>query len=339
MGTDRGPLVTIVIPVYNEAETITELCRRLRLVLSEVADHEIVVVDDGSTDGSWDVLCAEAAGDPRMRVARLSRNFGHQVAITAGLDLARGDAVVVMDGDLQHPPEAIPALLVRWREGYDVVYAVRSRRTDEPWLKRSTASAFYRVLGRLADPDIPAHAGDFRLLSRRAVDAVRAMPERARFLRGMSAWIGYRQTAVPFEAAPRFAGRTKYPIGRMLHLASDGLTSFSAVPLRLVSALGFVFVFFCAAYLVYVLYLHFLTDRTIQGWTTVVVLILLIGGIQLVSLGIVGQYVARIFDEAKRRPLYFLDTIFEGGSLPHTEGDRQGDADLPADRAPPLPLE
>jgi polyisoprenyl-phosphate glycosyltransferase len=318
MGED-GPRVSIVVPIYNEVETIDELCRRLRSALSQITDYEIVVVDDGSTDGSWDVLLSQAARDPRTRAARLSRNFGHQIALTAGLDLARGDAVVIMDGDLQHPPELIPSLLDKGREGYDVVYAVRSEPGGEAWFKRSSASAFYRLLGALADVEIPAQAGDFRLLSRRAVEAISAMPERARFLRGMTAWIGYRQIAVPYRGAPRYAGTTKYPLRRMLRLAADGITSFSAAPLRLVSALGFLFVFFCAGYLFYVLFIHFFTDRTIEGWTTVVVLILLIGGVQLLSLGIVGQYVARVFDEAKHRPLYLFDSVIEGGQPTRTD--------------------
>ena len=316
-------LVSIVIPIYNEVETVDELWRRLRSVLAEGGDYEIVFVDDASTDGSWERLNASASDDSRIRVARLSRNFGHQVAISAGIDLARGDAVIVMDGDLQDPPEVIPSLVQKWKEGYDVVYAVRTERSGETRFKRSSATIFYRALRTLAQVDIPGNAGDFRLLSRRAADAIAAMPERARFLRGMTAWIGYRQAAIPYRRDPRYAGKTKYPLGRMLRLAADAVTSFSAAPLRIVSALGFVFVFFCAAYLLYVLYVHFLTQRTVEGWTTVVVLILLIGGIQLLSLGIVGQYVARIFDEAKQRPLYLLDAVVEQRPLdePRDSGD------------------
>jgi dolichol-phosphate mannosyltransferase len=334
MGEDGGPLVSIVVPIYNEVETIDELCRRLHSSLSQINDYEIVAVDDASTDGSWELLRSQAARDLRIRVARLSRNFGHQIAISAGLDLARGDAVVVMDGDLQDPPEVIPSLLAKWREGYDVVYAVRTERGGEGWFKRASAAVFYRLLRVLAQVDIPAQAGDFRLLSRRAVDAIGAMPEQARFLRGMAAWIGFRQIAVPYRRDPRYAGATKYPIRRMLRLAADAVTSFSAAPLRLVSALGFTFVIFCGGYLVYVLYVHFLTDRTVEGWTTVVVLILLIGGIQLLSLGIVGQYVARVFDEAKRRPLYLFDSVVEGD--PFAENDESGDggARVPPRRAP-----
>lgn len=330
MGEDGGPLVSVVVPIYNEVETIDELCRRLHSSLSEVDNYEIVVVDDSSTDGSWELLRAHAARDDRVRGARLSRNFGHQVAISAGLDLARGNAVVVMDGDLQDPPEIIPSLLAKWREGYDVVYAVRTEREGEGWFKRASAALFYRLLRALAQVDIPAEAGDFRLLSRRAVDAIGAMPERARFLRGMAAWIGFRQIAVPYRRDPRYAGTTKYPMRRMLRLAVDAVTSFSAAPLRLVSALGFVFVFFCGAYLIYVLYVHFLTDRTVAGWTTVVVLILLIGGIQLLSLGIVGQYVARVFEEAKHRPLYLVDSIAERDAFDESD---EGGARAPLPRA------
>jgi polyisoprenyl-phosphate glycosyltransferase len=331
MGEDGAPLVSVVVPIYNEVETIDELCRRLHSSLSEISDYEIVVVDDCSTDGSWELLRGQVARDVHVRAARLSRNFGHQVAISAGLDLARGDAVVVMDGDLQDPPEMIPSLLAKWREGYDVVYAVRVERGGEGWFKRTSAALFYRLLRAFAQVDIPAQAGDFRLLSRRAVDAIRAMPERARFLRGMAAWIGFRQIAVPYRRDPRYAGRTKYPMRRMLRLAADAVISFSAAPLRLVSALGFVFVFFCGGYLVYVLYVHFLTDRTVAGWTTVVVLILLIGGIQLLSLGIVGQYVARVFEEAKHRPLYLLESVVERDAFGELD---DGGAHMPPGRAP-----
>jgi glycosyltransferase involved in cell wall biosynthesis len=337
MGVSEGRLISIVVPIYNEAETIDELCRRVRSALARIADYELVIVDDGSTDGSWHLLRSQVARDRRIRAARLSRNFGHQIAITAGLDLARGDAVVIMDGDLQHPPEVIPSLLEKWRDGYDVVYAVESEPGGEAWFKRSSASAFYRLLGMVAEVDIPTQAGDFRLLSHRAVEAIGAMPERARFLRGMAAWVGYRQIAVQYRGSPRYAGKTKYPMRRMLHLAADGITSFSAAPLRLVSALGILFVAFCVGYLLYVLCLYFLTDRTIQGWTTVVVLILLLGGIQLLSLGIVGQYVARVFDESKRRPLYLLDCIVESGSPSEIEELSEGRAGVQAGPAPYAP--
>ena len=286
---------------------------RLTQALASVGPYEIVLVDDGSTDGSWDVMCALAQDDRHMRLLRLSRNFGHQIAITAGLDAARGDAVVLMDADLQDPPELIPELVARWREGYDVVYAVRTEREGETRFKLWTASLFYKVIRRLARVDIPANAGDFRLLSRRATDALAGMPEQARFLRGMTSWIGFRQTGVTYRREARRTGETKYPTRKMFGFAADAITSFSSAPLRFVSRLGFIVVVFCVIYLGYTLYLRLFTDRTVQGWTSVIVLVLLIGGMQLLSLGIIGGYIARIFEEVKRRPLYLVEEVVEPG--------------------------
>jgi dolichol-phosphate mannosyltransferase len=273
-----------------------------------------VIVDDGSADGTWERLRALAATDSNLRLVRLSRNFGHQIALTAGLDAARGDAVVCIDGDLQDPPEVIPELVARWQEGYDVVYAVRERREGETRFKLATASLFYKWINRMSPVDIPAQAGDFRLLSRRALDALREMPERARFLRGMTSWIGFRQIGVPYTREARFAGSTKYPLRRMLRFASDAVTSFSTTPIRFVTALGFVSVLLCLVALAWTLYLRLFTERTIQGWTSVVVVVLFLGGVQLLSLGIIGQYVGRIFDEVKGRPLYIVDERIESGS-------------------------
>jgi len=315
MNDHAEPLLSIVVPVYNESGVLDELLRRLQAAVEPIGPYELVFVDDCSADGSWDRLLGHAAEDRRLRLLRLSRNFGHQVAISAGLDAARGDAVVIMDGDLQDPPEVIPQLVARWREGYDVVYAVRDEREGESLFKRGTASGFYWLLRRLSPTEIPAAAGDFRLLSRRAARALSQMPERARFLRGMSAWIGYRQIGVPYTRDPRYAGETKYPTRKMLRFAADALTSFSSAPLRLVSGLGLIFVVFCAGYLAYTIYAKFFTDNTVPGWTTVVVLVLLLGGVQLVSLGIVGAYVARIFEESKHRPLYLVDEVFERGRV------------------------
>ena len=319
---ENEPLLSIVVPIYNEAEVVDELLRRLRESVEPLGTYELVLVDDASTDVSWERLLSGAADDRRLRLVRLSRNFGHQVAITAGLDAARGDAIVIMDGDLQDPPEVIPLLVARWREGYDVVYAVRDEREGETVFKRGTAAAFYWLLQRLSPVEIPAQAGDFRLLSRRAAHALARMPERARFLRGMSAWIGYRQTGVPYRRDPRYAGDTKYPARKMIRFAADAITSFSSAPLRFVSGLGLLFVVFCAGYLAYSLYSKFFTDDTVPGWTTVVVLVLLLGGIQLLSLGIVGTYVARIFEEAKARPLYLVDEVFEAGRVESAEPER-----------------
>jgi polyisoprenyl-phosphate glycosyltransferase len=299
-------MLSVVVPVFNEEETLRELHRRLAAALKPVGEHEIVLVDDGSRDRSWAVMTTLAGADPSLRLLRLSRNFGHQAAITAGLDVARGDAVVVMDGDLQDPPEVIPELVARWRDGNDVVYAVRVARPGESRFKLWTSRLYYRLLRRIGGGEIPADAGDFRLMSRRVVDALAAMPERARFLRGMTSWVGFRQTGVEYRRDPRFAGESKYPLRKMLRFAFDGITSFSTVPVQFVAWLGFVLVAFCLVVLGWALYTRFFTDQATPGWTSLLVVVLLLGGVQLLSLGIIGQYVARIFDEAKQRPLYFV---------------------------------
>ena len=303
------PLVSVVAPVFDEAATVGELHRRLTATLAPLGRYELVLVDDGSTDGTWETLRALAQGDPHLRLLRLSRNFGHQIALSAGLDHARGDAIVSIDGDLQDPPEAIPALVECWRDGADVVFAVRQHREGETWFKLATAASFYKLINRVSSVDIPEQAGDFRLLSRRALDALLTMPERARYLRGMSSWIGFRQAEVEYAREARHAGKTKYPIRRMLHFAEDAVTSFSATPIRLVAALGFASVALCLVALAWSLYIRIFTDDTVAGWTSVIVVVLFIGGVQLLSLGIIGQYVGRIFDEVKRRPLYFVDEV------------------------------
>lgn len=304
-------MLSVVVPVYDEEATLRELHRRLSAALPPDEPHELIFVDDGSTDGSWPVMRELAAADPSLRLVRLSRNFGHQAAITAGLDAARGAAVVVLDADLQDPPEVIPELVARWRDGYDVVYAVRAERAGESTFKRATSAVFYRLLRRLSGEEIPANAGDFRLMSRRVVDALAAMPERARFLRGMTSWVGFRQVGVEYRRDARYAGRSKYPLRRMLRFALDAITSFSTVPVRLVAWLGFALVTFCLVVLGWALYTRFFTDHATPGWTSLLVVVLLLGGVQLLSLGIIGQYVARIFDEAKQRPLYFVAEVLE----------------------------
>lgn len=307
-------MISVVAPIYNERETLDELHRRLTGVLETLGDeYEIVLVDDGSSDGSWTQMLALAARDRRLRLLRLSRNFGHQAALSAGLDAARGDAVVLMDADLQDPPEVIPDLVAQWRDGFDVVYAVRSSREGDPWAKEKSAALFYRLLQRMTATRIPRDAGDFRLLSRRAADALAAMPERARFLRGMTSWIGFRQTGVAYHRDARLAGSSKYSLTRQLRLAFDGIASFSTAPIKAVTALGFALVVFCIAVLAWTLYIRFFTSDSIQGWTSVIAVVLLLGGVQLLSLGVIGQYVARIFDETKQRPLYLVEDVVEGG--------------------------
>jgi dolichol-phosphate mannosyltransferase len=306
-------VLSIVAPIFNERDSVEEFWRRLTLALAPLGEYEVVLVDDGSTDGSWEEMRGIAARDEHLRLLRLSRNFGHQVALTAGLDAARGDAVVLIDADLQDPPELIPELVARWEEGVDVVYAVRERRDGESRLRLLAIALFYRLFRRLAATDIPADTGDFRLLSRRAVDSLARMPERARYLRGMTSWIGFRQVGVPYHRDPRFAGSSKYPFAKLLRLASDGIASFSVAPIRLLTRLGFVMIVFCAGVLAWTLYTRFFTHNAPQGWTSVLAIVLLLGGIQMLGMGIVGQYIARIFEETKQRPLYFVAEIVERG--------------------------
>ncbi|HUK11857.1 MAG TPA: glycosyltransferase family 2 protein [Thermoanaerobaculaceae bacterium] len=301
-----GPELSIVVPLLNEEGNLPELYRRLDATLSGlVASHEIVLVDDGSTDTTWSMIRDLAARDPRVKGVRFSRNFGHQMAFTAGLDHAGGSAVVIMDADLQDPPELIPELVARWREGYDVVYAVRAKREGETAFKLLTAAAFYRVLERVARIRIPVDTGDFRLMSRMAVDAFRRMPERHRFTRGMVSWIGFPQIGVSYVRAARHAGETKYPLRKMLRLASDAITSFSYVPLQLASWLG------SAVTALSMLTLAGLAVSRLAGahpggWSFGATALALLGGIQLLMVGALGEYVGRIHDQVKGRPLYLV---------------------------------
>ena len=267
---------------------------------------EIIYVDDGSTDGTASVLRELQASDNCVRVVRLSRNFGHQVAITAGLEHASGDAVVIIDADLQDPPEVIGEFLARWREGYEVVYGVRTERPGETAFKLWTAKAFYRFINRLSDTRIPLDTGDFRLMDRAAVDALLSMPERDRFVRGMVSWLGFSQIAVPYTRAARYAGSTKYPFFKMLRLATDGILSFSVTPLRLATWTGFAASGLAILGILYALYAHFFAAGLVKGWTSSLIAVLFIGGVQLICLGIIGEYVGRIYGESKRRPLYFV---------------------------------
>jgi polyisoprenyl-phosphate glycosyltransferase len=310
----RGePLLSVVIPIYNEQATLSELYRRLMRVLSEnLAElaYEIVFVNDGSTDGSIQILSELHADDPAVKVVNLSRNFGHQAALTAGLDYAKGDTVICMDGDVQDPPEIIPTLVARWRDGNDVVYAVRKLR-KEGFIKRGCYAAFYRLLRRLSMVSIPLDAGDFALMDRRVVDCLKALPERSRFIRGLRTWVGFRQAAVEYEREKRFAGVPKYTWSKLVHLAVNGLLSFSALPLRMATAVGFMISFCSLLGIILALYLKLFTDLAIPGWTATVIPILVLGGIQLLSIGILGEYIAQIFDEVKQRPLYIIDGILD----------------------------
>jgi polyisoprenyl-phosphate glycosyltransferase len=305
------PTISIVLPVFNEIQTLPLLCSRLIEVMRRMGEnYEVIFINDGSRDGSLTFLKKLAADDSRMKVVSLSRNFGHQMAITCGLDHARGAAVVVMDADLQDPPELIPMLIEKWREGYDVVYAVREQRQGESLFKRATAALFYRLIRKLSRIEIPADAGDFRLLSRRAVEALKATGERNRFVRGLVGWIGYRQTGVRFVREERTAGETKYPFRKMLKFAIDGITSFSFVPLQMATYFGFLISGASFLYIVYAVLQKLLTDRPVTGWTSLMVAMLFLGGVQLITLGVIGEYIGRIYEEVKQRPLYLVDETF-----------------------------
>ena len=302
-------MLSVVVPCCNEEPVIRLTHRRLVAALEAVPAlvFELVYVDDGSRDATLHLLRKLQHADPRVRVLSLSRNFGHQIAVTAGLQHAAGQAVVIIDADLQDPPEVIPEMLDRWRRGADVAYGVRTERVGETVFKRWTAHAFYRLIGRLAaDVPIPLDTGDFRLLDRHVVDAFLAMPERDRFIRGMIAWTGFRQDPVPFRRAPRAAGVTKYPLRKLLRLAADGILSFSLAPLRLATWVGFLVSGLALLGVVYAVALRLLTEVWVPGWTLLFSAVLFLGGVQLVVLGIVGEYLGRIYGEVKRRPLYLI---------------------------------
>jgi dolichol-phosphate mannosyltransferase len=301
------PALSIVIPVLNEEAVVPELTRRLTEFLAKVGGTwEVVFVDDGSTDRSREMLADLCRGDARFRLVALSRNFGHQLAVTAGLDYARGEAVVVMDADLQDPPEVVSEMLARHHEGYDVVYGVRRRRQKESWFKRSTASAFYRLLRAMVGVPIPLDAGDFRLMSRRVVVALRSLREAHRFVRGMVAWVGFRQIAVYYDRPGRFAGETHYPVRKMVRFAIDGITSFSPVPLRIATYLGAFAGFLGFGTAAWAAWAKLVGQYSVPGWTTIMLAVSLAASAQLLMIGILGEYVGRIYEEVKRRPLYLL---------------------------------
>jgi dolichol-phosphate mannosyltransferase len=319
-------LLSVVAPVYNEVATIEQFYARVCAALEGV-QFEIVLVDDGSTDGSDAELRKLASNDPRVRVVQLSRNFGHQTALTAGLDHARGDAVVMLDADLQDPPELIPRMLDHWRAGCDVIYAVREQRDGESRFKLTTARWFYSLFDRLAQVELQHNSGDFRMLDRRALDALLSMRERNRFLRGMTVWVGYRQAAVPYTRDRRYAGETKYTLPKMLRFSLDAISSFSHRPLQLATLLGFMIstLSFIAIPVVIVLRL---LGSYLPGFSALTIAVLLLGGIQLIAIGIIGEYVGRIYDEVKGRPLYLVRSRV---NIP--------DDEAPAAETPPAPTE
>jgi polyisoprenyl-phosphate glycosyltransferase len=309
--TIARPVFSIVAPVFNEEETLPHFYRRVVEVMEGIGDSfELVLINDGSRDGSFRTMQELHTRDPRVRVIDFSRNFGHQIAISAGLDHARGNAVIIIDSDLQDPPEVIPQLVARWKDGAEVVYAQRSMRKGETKFKLLTATAFYRLMARITSVNIPRDTGDFRLLDRRVVDALVKMREHHRFMRGLSAWVGFRQEAVFYERQERYAGTTKYPLRKMIHFSLDAITSFSHVPLELATSLGFLLAGISLLGIVIAIILRIFTGA-IVGQASTLILVLFLGGIQLIFLGIIGEYLGRIYDEVRARPLYIAREVLE----------------------------
>ncbi len=312
---DPSVFLSIVVPCFNEEEGIHELYRRITSVCAgmDLSSYELVLINDGSSDKTWSYMRALHEADNRIICINLSRNFGHQLALTAGLKIASGQRIFIIDADLQDPPELLPAMMVRLDAGVDVVYGQRIKREGETLFKKKSASLFYRLLDRLVDIDIPVDTGDFRLISRRAVNALNCMPENHRFIRGMVTWIGMRQEAFPYERAARFAGTTKYPFVKMLKFAFDAITGFSVKPLRFASYLGVgaaLLSVFLGAYVLYA----WCEGQTVPGWTSLAVIMLLMGSCQLIVLGIMGEYVGRLYIEGKSRPLYVIQEVLAGSS-------------------------
>ncbi len=301
------PMLSVIVPCFNEEEVIEHTNERLAKALGAITpDFEIIYVDDGSRDRTAELLHGIQAADPQVRVIRLSRNFGHQIAVTAGVEYARGDAIVLIDADLQDPPEVIADMVAKWREGYHVVYGQRVDRPGETRFKLWTAKAFYRFINRLSEVPIPLDTGDFRLMDRAVVDALGRMREKHRLLRAMTSWVGFKQVAVPYKRAERFAGTSKYPLRKMLVLAIDGIVSFSAVPLKIVTTVGLAFSALSVLGILYAIVQRLFTDIWVPGWTLIFITVLLIGGLQFIFLGVMGEYIGRIYSEAKNRPLFLV---------------------------------
>ncbi|NOQ39871.1 MAG: glycosyltransferase [Anaerolineales bacterium] len=299
------PTYTIIAPIYNEVENIPLLYTRVSEVMAQTGEPwEFVMVDDGSSDGSTEAILELKAQDEKIKPVIFARNFGHQIAVTAGLDYSSGEAVIIIDADLQDPPEVILDLIQKWKEGFEVVYAVRSKRVGETWFKLFTASAFYWLIQRITDVNIPMDTGDFRLLDRKVVQVLNGMREKHRFLRGMSVWVGFKQTGVEYERAERFAGETKYPLKKMIRFASDAITGFSYFPLQLAMYLGFITAGISIISILAVIVLRLSGSQAFFGQATTLIAVLFLGGVQLISIGLLGEYIGRLYDEAKGRPLY-----------------------------------
>ncbi len=301
------PTLSVVAPCFNEEGVLHELYRRISAVLDGAGESwELVLVNDGSRDRTPEIMRELHAADPRVKVVDFARNFGHQIAVTAGMNYAQGDSVVLIDADLQDPPELILEMLAKWREGYEVVYAIRAERKGETWFKEFTAKAFYRIIYKITDIDIPMDTGDFRLMDRKVVEALKTMREKHRFMRGMSVWVGFRQTGVKYVRAERYAGETKYPLKKMLKFAMDGITSFSYFPLQVATYIGFASALIAVLGIIVTIILRLSGSHAFFGQATTLVSVLFLGGVQLICLGILGEYLGRIYDEVKGRPLYIV---------------------------------
>lgn len=306
------PCYSVIIPVFNEEKVLPETYSRLTAIMGKLdEDYELIFINDGSSDKSIDILLGLNGRDPHVKVLEFSRNFGHQIAITAGMDHAKGKAVIVIDADLQDPPELIPEFIRKWKEGYEVVYAIREKREGETAFKKTTANIFYRVFNKLSGLAIPVDTGDFRLMDQKVTEIFRtSIREKNRFVRGLVSWVGFRQTGIYYTRAARFAGRTKYPLKKMLKFSVDAIVSFSNLPLRFATYMGFLTAALSFIYLIYVFFIKLFTNGSVQGWSSLIAAVLFLGGVQLIFLGILGEYIARINDEVKERPLYILKKIY-----------------------------
>ncbi len=328
-----GPEFSVVVPMYNEADGVGELHRRLAAVMDTLGDWEAVYVNDGSRDTTLRALEALRTADGRIAIVNLSRNFGKEIATSAGLDHARGAAVIVIDADLQDPPEVIPDLVAGWRAGFDMVYAQRRARAGETWLKRTTAELFYRLMAHLGRVHMPRDTGDFRLMSRRVVDALRTMREQHRFMKGLFAWVGFPSLAVPYDRAARHAGTSKWGYWKLWNLALEGITSFTVMPLKVATYLGLFVALLSVAYAAVIVVKTLILGNPVAGYPSLLTIVLFLGGVQLMTLGVIGEYLGRIFNETKQRPLYFVERYLAPAATPAEAppaGALPGEATLPA---------
>ena len=309
---DKNYVYSIVIPVLNEEKVLNELYQRLTKVMTDIGEsYEIIFINDGSTDNSLKIMKQLQTHDKRIKIIDFSRNFGHQIAITAGIDFTSGDAVITIDADLQDPPEVIPNLIKKWKEGYEVIYGIREKRKGENFFKKISTLIFYRLINKMTMINMPPDSGDFRLIDKKVVNNLKNIRENNRYVRGLTYWIGFKQIGVPYERDKRFAGKSKYPIKKLFKLAYDAIFSFSNFPLKIATYFGFIVSFLSFLYLIYALIIKLFTNSVIHGWTSLMISILFLGGVQLICLGIIGEYIARINDEVKKRPLYIIKEIID----------------------------